>query len=139
LLDFGSSQQWPWRLLVFWDVTLHSLAKITVLPEVHAVVPFIYCACCLLGLFSIPENGARMFLWNVSKLLPDYLATHIKISIIWYKCSENFESPQFICGKRSTKCLKWQKVNHVVYKMLQNVCNSVTWKWSKKKKKKTIP
>jgi hypothetical protein len=35
-----------------------------------------YSACCLLGILLNPENGGRIFLRNVSKLLSDYKASY---------------------------------------------------------------
>jgi hypothetical protein len=47
---------------VFWDVTLHSLAKITDVSEEYPASIFIYSACCVLALFSSLKGGGSMFL-----------------------------------------------------------------------------
>jgi hypothetical protein len=68
---------------ILWDIVPCSLV------DVHLRPGGVNCeeaatACCLLNIYSIPEDEGSTFLGIVGELLPDYTVSHSRRQSSWY-------------------------------------------------------
>jgi hypothetical protein len=68
-------QCWPVKMAVFWVVVSCSLVEVTSVSDILAALVMWYdCLHHLILLHSSWDDGGSRDLWNVGKLIPDYMA-----------------------------------------------------------------